>query len=121
MIDLNLPLTYRENANLIYAISYFYTLLVSLLIWSIWRFIKAILSLKPENIKLKAEERLAKHYAEIRRFKQIERIQKRELNQNIFEVESQKQENIPDTRKRKKNSRAAKKDGKTKIKNVEKK
>uniref|UniRef100_A0A914P5Y1 ATP synthase F0 subunit 8 n=1 Tax=Panagrolaimus davidi TaxID=227884 RepID=A0A914P5Y1_9BILA len=81
MVDVNLPLAFRENANLFYAISYFYTLLVSVLIWSIWRFVKAILSLKPENIKLKAEERLAKYYnAEIRQFKQIERIQKCELN-----------------------------------------
>uniref|UniRef100_A0A914Q3G5 Uncharacterized protein n=1 Tax=Panagrolaimus davidi TaxID=227884 RepID=A0A914Q3G5_9BILA len=46
------------------------TILVGALIWSIWRFIMAYLSLRPKYIKKQVEKRIAKHYAERRRYRQ---------------------------------------------------
>uniref|UniRef100_A0AC34F8U6 ATP synthase F0 subunit 8 n=1 Tax=Panagrolaimus sp. ES5 TaxID=591445 RepID=A0AC34F8U6_9BILA len=91
MVNLDLPLNHRENANLIYGISYFYTVLVAALIWSIWRFVRSILSLKPKNIKKQVEKRLARHYAERRRYRQNLQQQKNESNSKNSQVESQQQ------------------------------
>uniref|UniRef100_A0A914YDN5 ATP synthase F0 subunit 8 n=1 Tax=Panagrolaimus superbus TaxID=310955 RepID=A0A914YDN5_9BILA len=109
MVNLDLPFTHRENANFIYGISYFYTVLVAALIWSIWKFVKSILSLKPKNIKSQVEKRLARHYAERRRYRQnLQQQQKNGSNQKISQTESQ-----PPPKSHPENQ--AKKNGATKI------